>query len=341
MTRDDRPPSVTMAELDQGGELTDDDGEGSGNPAQLSSAPGGRHWTRRRVLAAGIGGFVGAVLAGFELVEHGVLPGKETLNELDGACSASSPRLTFAAPGPATSGKFFSAARNRTVGYTIAYPPRHVPGTALPLVISLHAFGGNHTSGLGDVPLSQALAGRQAGRALPPMALVSVDGGGLYWNPHPGDDPLAMIVHELIPMCQRLGLGKSPHTIGTIGISMGGYGALLLAEKNPHLIAAVAAISPAVWTTYTEARAANAGAFVSARDFARDDIVTHASTLSGIPVRVASGTDDPFRPGVLALQHALPSSAIVDIASGCHDDAFFASQQHAALAFLGGHLALA
>jgi pimeloyl-ACP methyl ester carboxylesterase len=187
--------------------------------------------------------------------------------------------------------------------------------------------------------LSQALAARENGRSLPPMALVSVDGGGIYWNPHPGDDPMAMIVHELIPMCRRLGLGRSAHGIGTIGISMGGYGALLLAEKNPELIAAVAAISPAVWTTYAEAHAANAGAFASAQDFTSDNVITHASALTGIPVRVAAGTDDPFHPGVLALEHALPKSAMVDITSGCHDDAFFASQQHASLAFLGEHIA--
>ncbi|MDE3129877.1 MAG: hypothetical protein KGL16_01890 [Acidobacteriota bacterium] len=305
----------------------------------MPGAPAGRRWTRRRVLAAGIGGFIGAAFAGFELVEHGVLPGKQTLDELDGACSVSSPALTFAAAGPARSGRFFSAARNRTVEYTIAYPPGHGPGSALPLTISLHGFGGNHTSGLGGVTLSQALAARQSGRALPPMALVSVDGGGLYWNPHPGDDPMAMIVNELIPVCQRLGLGTSPRGIGTVGISMGGYGALLLAEKNPHLVAAVAAISPAVWTTYTEARAANAGAFASAADFASDDVINHASALSGIPVRVASGTDDPFHPGVVALAKVLPKTAVVDITAGCHDGSFFSSQQHASLAFLGEHLA--
>ena len=55
-------------------------------------------------------------------MEHGVLPGKQTLDELDGACSASSPALTFVTAGPSKSGRFFSAARNRTVGYTIAYP---------------------------------------------------------------------------------------------------------------------------------------------------------------------------------------------------------------------------
>jgi pimeloyl-ACP methyl ester carboxylesterase len=307
-------------------------------PQPDGGAFGARRWTRRRVLACGIGGFIGAAFAGLELVEHGVLPGKQALDELDGACSVSSPTLTFATTGPSKSGRFFSAARNRMVGYTIAYPPGHRPGSALALAISLHGFGGDHRSGLGGLTLSQALAARVNGRALAPMALVSVDGGGIYWNPHPGDDPMAMIVDELIPMCRRLGLGRSTHGIGTIGISMGGYGALLLAEKNPELIAAVAAISPAVWSTYAEARAANAGAFASARDFTSDNVIIRASALTGIPVRIASGTDDPFHSGVVALAKSVPSSATVEITPGCHDGSFFSSQQHASLAFLAAHL---
>jgi pimeloyl-ACP methyl ester carboxylesterase len=300
--------------------------------------PTGQRWTRRRLLACGVGGAIGAAFAGFELVEHGLLPGKQALDEFGGACSVASPALTYAAIGPSRSGRFFSHARDRVVGYTIAYPPGHGPGSALPLAISLHGFGGDHTSGLGRISLAQALAARQAGRPLAPMALVSVDGGGLYWNRHPGDDPMAMLVHELIPMCQRVGLGTSSHSIGVIGISMGGYGALLLAEKHPRLISAVAAISPAIWTTYADARAANAGAFASAVAFASDDVITGASALTGKPVRVASGTGDPFHPGVLALRHALPRSAIVEITAGCHDDAFFMSQQHASLEFLGEHV---
>ena len=98
----------------------------------MSPGDSAREWTRRRVLACGIGGFIGAAFAGIELVEHGVLPGRQTLDELDGACSASSPALTFATAGPSSSGRFFSAARNRMVGYTIAYPPEHGPGSALP-----------------------------------------------------------------------------------------------------------------------------------------------------------------------------------------------------------------
>jgi pimeloyl-ACP methyl ester carboxylesterase len=297
-----------------------------------------RKWTRRRVLACGIGGFAGAAAVGFELVEHGVLPGKQDLDELDGACSVSAPALRFAPAGPSRSGRFYSNRRNRVVGYTIAYPPGHGPGSAVPFAVSLHGYGGSHLSGLGGLTLSRALAASEAGRALPAMALVSVDGGGLYWNPHPGDDPLAMITDELIPMCRRLGLGRSPRAVGAIGISMGGYGALLLAEKDPHLISAVAAISPAMWTTYPQAHAVNAGAFATPADFAADDVITHATALRKTAVRIASGTDDPFHPGVVALARALPKSAVVDLTPGCHDESFFAGQQHASLAFIGAHL---
>lgn len=79
-------------------------------------------------------------------------------------------------------------------------------------------------------------------------------------------------------------------------------------------------------------------AFASGAAFASDNVIAHASALVGTPVRIASGTEDPFHPGVLALAHAVPRSAVVDITAGCHDGAFFAGQQHASLAFLGAHL---
>ena len=311
---------------------------GDGPPPSATEIREQRTWSRRQVLACGLGGVLATTVAGFELVQHGVLPGKQALDDLDGACSVSAPSQTFATAGPSQSGRFYSAARNRVVGYTVAYPPGHSAGSALALVISLHGFGGDHTSGLGRISLAHALAARVDAAALRPFALVSVDGGGLYWNAHPGDDPMAMIVSELIPMCQRLGLGRPPHPIGAIGISMGGYGALLLAEKHPRLITAIAAISPAVWTTYAQAHAANPGAFASASAFDHDNVITHAPALARLPVRVASGTGDPFHPGVVALAEALPRSATVAITHGCHDDAFFASQAHASLAFLGEHL---
>jgi S-formylglutathione hydrolase FrmB len=320
-----------------------------------TSNPIPRNGPRRLFLRNGLAGVVvvaAAGGAGLELVSRGVLPGKGALDRFDGACAAPAADLTgYAAPGPQVSGTFFSHARNRTVGYTIGYPPGHRPGARLPLIVMLHGYGGNHTSALSGLSPAQAVALRVNGAPLPPMALVTVDGGGGYWNPHPGDNPLGMLTSELIPMCKRRGLGTGSitrtvgdgsrartHRIGVMGISMGGYGALLLAEKHPDLVAAVAAISPAIWTSYAEARSANAGAYASAADFTADDAVTHAAALTGLPVRVASGYSDPFYPGVQALARALPKNAVTEFSTGCHDGSFFTPQEPPSLAFLASHL---
>ena len=298
---------------------------------------------RRRFLGYGLAGLAVTVVAGgsaFELVAHGVLPGKGELDQLDGACDGPAPDLTsYAAPGPQYSGTFYSAARRTTVGYTVGYPPGHRPGDKLPLVVALHGFGGSHLDALPGLTPAGAVALRAAGAPLAPVALLTVDGGGGYWNPHPGDNPQAMLADELIPWCQRRGLGTGPRQVGVLGISMGGYGALLLAEKYPQLVGAVAAISPAVWTSYPQARAANAGAFASAADFTADDVISHAADLALVPVRVAAGVDDPFYPGVRALAGALPKAAEVYFGAGCHTSSFFQAQEPPALAFLAAHLA--
>jgi pimeloyl-ACP methyl ester carboxylesterase len=296
---------------------------------------------RRRFLAYGLGGIAAVAAAGvtgLELISHGVLPGRQLLDQIEGRCQVASPPLRFSPLGPSTSGAFYSHARNRTVGYTLAYPPGHGPGSRLPLIVMLHGFGGDHTSAVAGMTPAQAVALRVGGKPLAPTAMVTVDGGGGYWNRHPGDDPMAMVVEELIPRCRRLGLGRSPDRIGTMGISMGGYGAILFAEKYPRLFAAVAAISPAIWTSYGQANSANSGAYASAADFAAADAVTHAGALAGIPVRVASGDSDPFHPGVETLAKALPRGSVVDFSTGCHTGAFFVAQEPPSLAFLARHL---
>jgi enterochelin esterase-like enzyme len=302
---------------------------------------GPRSRRRRRVLALGLGG-AAAVIAGgatgVELISRGVLPGKAVLDKIDGACSVPAPPLEYSPLGPSFSGTFYSHARRRTVGYTIAYPPGHRPGGELPLVVMLHGFGGNHADALAGMSPAQAVAMKAGGKPLAPMAMVTVDGGGGYWNPHPGDDPMTMVTGELIPRCQRLGLGRPPQRIGMMGISMGGYGALLFAEKYPQLIAAVAAISPAIWTSYAQAKAANAGAYASAASFDASNALTHAASLAATPVRVAAGYDDPFYPGVQALTRLLPAGAVVDFGKGCHTGSFFVEQEPPSLAFLARHL---
>lgn len=293
--------------------------------------------TRRRLFAGGVVGGSAVIAGAIELVNTGTLPGKTLLDRIDGACDVPGPAETFAHSGQTVTGGFFSRARNRTVAYTIAYPPGRVPGSRLSLVVYLYGDGGDHTSPLGNYTLAQTLAAHTTAGPLPPIALVCADGGkNLYWNPHPDDDPLAMLTDELIPLCRKHGLGLGAR-LGVLGVSMGGYGALLLAERRPDLISAVAAISPAVFTSYAQARAVNSEAFASAADFASDDVITGAGRLHAKPVRIASGNDDPLRPGALALSRRLPRATLY-LGPGCHDAAFFSQQQLPSLEFLANHL---
>jgi enterochelin esterase-like enzyme len=225
------------------------------------------------------------------------------------------------------------------VGWTISYPPGHVPGDRLPLVLALHGYTGTHAYPIGPVQPVKLLAARNRGRPLRAMAIAAVDGGNDYWHAHPGDNPMRMLLEEFLPMCRQRGLGVGEHhKIGLTGESMGGYGALLLAEQHPEMVAAVAVISPAVWTTYADSQNANPTAFTSATDFANNDVITHASALRGIPVRLASGSEDPFHPYLEVLQPALPEGSHVLYPPGGHDGAFFGSQAVPSLAFISRHL---
>jgi enterochelin esterase-like enzyme len=295
---------------------------------------------RREFLVGGIGVLVLGVLGGgYELVERGVMPGKTRLDELLGRTRVDEPDVGYRAPGSVVSGSFYSAARGTTVGWTISYPPGHHPGDRLPLVLALHGYDGTHDYPIGPVQPVRLLAATLSGRPLPPMAIAAVDGGNGYWHAHPGDDPMRMLLAEFLPRCRRLGLGVGIHRrLGLTGESMGGYGALLLAEEHPSMVAAVAPISPAVWTTYADSQNANRYAFTSAQDFAARNVITHASALRGIPVRIASGRDDPFHPYVEVLKQELPAGSQVLFPPGLHDGAFFGSQAMPALAFLGKHL---
>jgi predicted esterase len=295
--------------------------------------------TRRNALRFGVSGLgllAGGGAASFELIRRGVLPGKTWLDDIDGACAVPTQPVSYGEPGPSLSGSFYSRARAMTVGYTIAYPPGHGPGSrGLPLIVALHGYGGNHTNAMSGNPAQWLALRTRDGDLLRPMVIVTADGGNLYWHRHGHDDPMAMLVNELIPTCRRRGLTGQ---LAATGISMGGYGALLLAEHHPTLVSVASAISPAIWTTYTQAAAANPQASTSRIDFAANDVITQAARLDGVSVRIAGGASDPFHPGQLELLRALGTHTATYFGAGCHDHAFFASQEPPSLEFIATHL---
>jgi pimeloyl-ACP methyl ester carboxylesterase len=106
--------------------------------------------------------------------------------------------------------------------------------------------------------------------------------------------------------------------VGVLGWSMGGAGALRLAEAAPERLAAVVATSPAV--------------------AAGGEEVAGAARLAGLKVRLDCGQTDPFADAARVLAVKLPDGAEVNLAKGCHDGVFWQGQAPAQLRFLAGAL---
>jgi S-formylglutathione hydrolase FrmB len=272
---------------------------------------------------------------GYELVQDGTLPGKYTLARIDGACGSAPP--TPAGPRPTRHVvTFASAYRHSTVQMVTLVPATRTAESGLGVVIALHGAGST-PAGLADQVATAMTAARIA-----TFAVICVDGGGTYWHQRAnGDDPIGMIIHEVLPRAAAAGLAI--RRIGIAGESMGGYGALLLAQRlEAPGVAAVAALSPAIFASYAAAHSANAGAFDSEQDFARNDVFAGISALRDVPAWVACGMDDPFEPEAAKFRARLAAltgrPAPGGILAGCHDDTFWLRTLPAALQFIGGHL---
>ncbi len=225
----------------------------------------------------------------------------------------------------------------------------------LGVMIGLHGAGGTAAS------MAAAIAPSMTRARVTTFAIVCVDGGETYWHEHAdGDDPIGMIVHEVLPRAAAAGMRTAQ--IGVGGESMGGFGALLIAERlagpgpdpSPRIsprasadrlapdAAVVAALSPAVFATYEDAHAASAAAFDSPANFARNDVFSGLHALRHVPAYVACGTDDPFAPEttlVRARLAALTGRPVPGgIMPGCHDSAFWGRHWPAALQLMSPRL---
>jgi enterochelin esterase-like enzyme len=273
--------------------------------------------TRRQALAAGAAGVTAAVAGGVGLVQAGAVPGRYQVGRLLGACDLGDPPPTTTAPGPLRFASFPSRHRGRPVGYGVAWPPGSGPGDRLGVCLLLHGAAGDERAPFERLRLHHHLAQATGPGRARPFALASADGRGSRWRPAPGDDPFAMLLDELLPLLSGLGLRTSPGQVGVLGWSMGGAGALRLAETHPDRLAAVVATSPAVAPSGPE--------------------VADAGRLRGLPVKVDCGANDPFAGAARALAAALPTAQVA-VTKGCHDGLFWQHQAPAQLQFLAGAL---
>ena len=215
---------------------------------------------------------------------------------------------------------FASAAAGRDVGYAISMPS----GPPDAIVYCLHGRGGNHLDAFDHIGVHHSAA--DAGLS---WVVASVDGGESYWHRRrDGSDTQRMLLEEFMPMvAARV---PSPVPSFVLGWSMGGYGALLLAEQHADRFAGFVVASPALWHSFG---ASAPGAFDDVTDFTRNDVFAGASALAAVPVRVDCPEDDPFIATGKDLLRRVPSIE-GSIRPGFHDDGTWRSFLPDELTFL-------
>lgn len=237
-------------------------------------------------------------------------------------------------------GVFDSHAMKAKVPWAVALPPQLTETSFamkrdLRVVLCLTGLGDDiemATSGIGFPGFATAA---QLGLTF------AIPGGGsnLYWHPRAdGRDPLAWAVDEFLPMVEKeFGVGGNQYRRGTLGWSMGGYGALLVPQQRPGMFGAAAALSPAVFPSYDAARSGHSYTFDSAAEWDRYGLWSHLDELSGMAVRIDCGNYDPFAPTARELLKRIPG-AVGEIGSGCHDKAFWRRTAPDSLRFLADRL---
>jgi hypothetical protein len=290
--------------------------------------------SRRGFLIAGAGVVVAAG-AGYRGVEESVLPGRVRVGKALGHCSvdASPPHVDT----PSLQHEVFdSKRRGRKVGWTLALPPGAAP-SGLPVALVLHGRTDDSRTTFDSLGMHRFLADYvdKGGHA---FALAAVDGGTTYWHPRAsGDDPLGMIVEELLPRLRDGGLNAD--RIGVLGWSMGGYGALLLARESgrDHLggskVVAACAASPALFPTYASSAP---GAFDNQDDYTRwGALLPDPALPTGLALRVSCGDADPFTAVTERYRAKVHPKPAGGIDRGCHNHGYWRSEAAGQIAFLG------
>ena len=137
---------------------------------------------------------------------------------------------------------FYSSALQRTMPYRVVLPAQYNSGEKLPVIYLLHGGGENFRSWTNDSDVAQ-----YAGHG---VILVMPEGNSSYYvnsARNPQDRYEDYIVKDLIADVERR-FPAVPARSGRaiIGVSMGGFGAIVLALKHPDLFVFAGALSPAL-----------------------------------------------------------------------------------------------
>lgn len=189
---------------------------------------------------------------------------------------------------------------------------------ARPLVLFLHGRGQTPDGLLNDAFFrAYAKLGPRA-----PVIAVPYGEDHSYWHNRDDGAWRRYVLKEVLPRAVSAS-GADGERLGIAGISMGGFGALDIAQARPRKFCAAAAHSPALWRTSGETAP---GAFDDASDFNQHNVVASASRLSDMRVWLDAGTADPFLPGDRAFVANLRTAGgapTVRYLPGGHDSSYW------------------
>ena len=164
-------------------------------------------------------------------------------------------------------------------------------GEGRPLLVFLHGRGSKPDSAFTDGFFAEL--DRLGDRA--PVVLAVNGGKSSYYHDRDGGRWGSYVTREAIPAAvERYGVDRERIAIG--GTSMGGFGALDIARRDPGRYCAVGAHSAALWRRAGDTAP---GAFDDARDFRRHDVYRYVRTERRAFARerlwMDVGRADPFR----------------------------------------------
>src|ERR1700733_6073663 len=140
---------------------------------------------------------------------------------------------------------------NKVVKYTIYLPPDYETSSrSYPVVYLLHGYTDDDGAWLQFGEINRLADKAIAEGTIPPMIVVMPNGdSSFYINSYDGKERYEdFFVSEFIPAIEKMYRIKGEKRFrGIAGLSMGGYGTMIMTLKHPELFAAGAALSAAVW----------------------------------------------------------------------------------------------
>lgn len=241
--------------------------------------------------------------------------------------------------GPVTRGTLNSQATQSSAKWVIYYPPDTAEGDPLPVAIMMHGLG-DSIAALDANHYSQALYDTVIHDQTPPFAIAAIDGGTTFWQQDGSRDGGALVADEFVAELTRRGLDTS--RLALTGWSMGGWGSLRLACDELH--GKLKAIAPLSAPCYLRYEHVPDPTWMSRAAFDRNNFYTRPERLTGLPIFLACGTQDPFYSGNAAFAKILRSTRgvgplVTDFGPGAHSAQYWNSVAGAQLSFLGQHLA--